>query len=128
MELQRVGFFRELHPSQDLPSIHDAVRPDGPPDEERIVAYLESGVCLAACGGVQRDVIDPPNGHVTSPDKVTDGVWLWPGELAYYVTHYHLDLPREFTDWMRRNAWQIPTLSASEGSRLFGQIFPKSAE
>jgi hypothetical protein len=68
----RAGFFRELHKEPGLPSIHEAVGSTRHPDESRIVAYLEEGICLAACGGVQRDVLNPASGRMTSPDMMTD--------------------------------------------------------
>ncbi len=129
MTLRRVGFFRELHPDDPgLPSVHAAIRDEGHPDEGRIVAYLEAGVCVAACGGVQFDVVEPSSGHVTSPDMVSDGDWLWPGELAYYVSRYHVALPAEFTNSLRRKAWQTQTLSDDEVNALFRQVFPNSVK
>ena len=104
----RVGFFRELHKEPGLPSIREAVRSWRHPDEDRIVAYLEAGVCLAACGGVQHDVLDSSAKGVTSPDMVTDGVWLWPGELPYYVAKHGVAVPEEFVAHMRENGWAVP--------------------
>ncbi len=112
--LQRVGYFRELHGGMSLPSIREAVRSSAHPDAGRIIAYLESGICLAACGGVQRDVLDPLSRQVTSPDIVTDGVWLWPGELAYYVGTYRVELPEAFVAHMRRNGWTVPVLGEAK--------------
>lgn len=108
--LKPVGFFREVRERlgedvSGLPSLQDAVRPAGHADEDRIVAYLEEGVCLAACAGVMPDVLAPSAGVMTSSDFLTDGVWLWPGELAHYVDTHHVALPIEFAADMRRNGW-----------------------
>ncbi len=103
----RVGFFRELHDDPSLPSIREAIRSSRHPDEDRIVAYLNAGVCLAACGGVQHDVLNPSSKRVTSPDMVTDGVWLWPGELPYYVAVHGVELPPEFVAHMQQNGWTV---------------------
>lgn len=110
----RVGFFRELHREPGLPSIREAVHPTRHPDEARIVAYLKSGICLAACGGVQRDVLEPSSGRYTSPDMMTDGVWLWPGELPYYVAAHGVELPAEFVAHMRASGWAVPAVSDAE--------------
>jgi hypothetical protein len=121
-EFLRVGFFRELHDDPSLPSIREAVRPSRYPDEERIVAYLEAGVCLAACGGVQHDVLDPSSKRVTSPDMVTDGVWLWPGELPYYVAAHGVKLPAEFVGHMRQNGWAVPAFGEVERRELVDRL------
>jgi hypothetical protein len=118
----RVGFFRELHNEPDLPSIREAVRPTRHPDEARIVAYLEAGICLAACGGGRRDVLDPSSGLWTRPDIMTDGVWLWPGELPYYVAAYGVELPTEFVDHMRQSGWAVPVVSEAEERELLDRL------
>ena len=120
--LTRVGFFRELHSEPGLPSIREFVRSSPHPDESRIVAYLDAGKCLAGCGGAQFDVLDPFSKRVTSPDMVTDGVWLWPGELDYYVGVHHVELPAAFVTHMRMNGWAVPPLSDSESVALWDQI------
>jgi hypothetical protein len=77
---------------------------------------------LAACGGVQHDFLDPSSKRVTSPDMVTDGVWLWPGELSYYVGVHHVELPAEFVSHMRQNNWCVSVLSDAERAVLWEQI------
>jgi hypothetical protein len=118
----RVGFFRELHDEPGLPSIREAVRSSRHPDADRIVAYLKAGICLAACGGVQRDVLNPCSGRMTSPDMVTDGVWLWPGELPYYVGKHGVELPAEFVAHMRQNDWVVPAVSEAEERELCDRL------
>lgn len=117
-----VGFFRELHKEPDLPSIREAARSSRHPDEERIVAYLNAGVCLAACGGAQHDVLNPSSKRVTSPDMVTDGTWLWPGELPYYVATYGVELPGEFVAHMRENGWTVPAFNGLEVRELTDRL------
>jgi hypothetical protein len=118
----QVGFFRELHDDPRLPSIRAAVRSSRHPDEDRIVAYLEAGFCLAACGGVQHDVFDPSSDRVTSPDMVTDGVFLWPGELPYYVATHGVELPADFVAHMRQNGWTVPTFTDLEKRELTDRL------
>lgn len=118
----RAGFFRELHDGRGLPSIRDAVRSERHPNEARIVAYLDDGLCLAACGGVQRDVLDPSPGRYTSPDMMTDGVWLWPRDLCYYVAAHGVEVPAEFVEHMRLRGWVIPTVSEAEVRALCDRL------
>ena len=53
--------------------------------------------------GVVEDVIDPPKGNASVPSGYTDGIWLWPGDLVYYVENYNLKLPDDFVGTMRKN-------------------------
>ncbi len=69
---------------------------------------------MAACGGVIKDIINPDNGIVGCPDMLTDGEWLWPGDLAYYVKNYHLQLDREFIKTMKNNNWHISNIDYDE--------------
>lgn len=125
--LKRVGFFREVREVlredvRGLPSIRDAVRKTGDPDEGRILSYLRGGVCLWACGGVMQDVLSPSPHVRTSPDYLTDGIWLWPGELAHYVAQHHVTLPDEFVAHMRGNGWSVPDLSETRTKELCDQV------
>ena len=64
----------------------------------KIVKYLQSGIVLAACGSVVEDIINPQNGIIGTPDDLTDGTWMWPADLSYYVERYDLKLDEEFLD------------------------------
>lgn len=53
---------------------------------------------------------------------MTDGVWLWPGELPYYVAAHGVDLPAEFVDRMRQSGWAIPPMSEAEECKLCDRL------
>jgi hypothetical protein len=38
---------------------------------------------------------------------LTDGDWLWPSVLLYYVFQYHLQIDADFIDHARANQWII---------------------
>jgi hypothetical protein len=90
------------------PSLQESVSETPHPDEEKIVHYLKSGACLAGCGGVEKDILNPATGPYLSLDILTDGVWEWPAYLPYYVNNYHLRLPEAFVARMRANNWTVP--------------------
>jgi len=108
MQLIRQGFFREMLQGDEMDSsIFDFIQENASNNEERIVDYLNKGIVVTACGGVVRDVINPINGIAGCPDLKTDGVWVWPGDLEYYVKKYHIKLKEEFINTMIRNSWVI---------------------
>lgn len=112
MKLKRLGFYKEMpHGDKNDPSIFQFIREKGEMEEERIYQYLKEGIVLIACAGVVEDIINSSNGIAGCPDMLTDGTWLWPGDLAYYVKNYHLELDRDFIKTMRYNNWHIKYIS-----------------
>lgn len=116
-----------------LPSIHDYVSNTSHSDENRMLSYLKQGV---VCGVYPdpclfRDVFDPSikipyytpvelgedtTNSITQIDVLsslqpnllmTDGTWLWPAALIYYLEEYHLQLPDAFLSHAREVNWCI---------------------
>jgi hypothetical protein len=111
MPLRYAGFFRELrHGRVDGPSLAESRQSSADPDEQRILGYLADGTTLAATGKAVDDVLDDGKKAVATLKIVTDGAWLWPGDLPYYIAQYHVSLPPDFTDQMRANSWKPPKL------------------
>jgi hypothetical protein len=119
MALIEVGFFRELrHGRPDGPSIRDCAEPDEGPDEMAIVRYLEAGATLAATGSMVDDCLDGAKKAVAPLEIATDGRWVWPRDLAYYVGEYHVRLPPDFVEHMRARGWKAPAFTREEMERL----------
>ena len=112
MKLKRQGFYKEMpYGNQNDPSILQFIRERGEVDEDKIYQYLEKGIVLMACGGIVKDIINPDNGIAGCPDILPDGIWVWPGDLAYYVKRYHLELDKDFIQTMRDNSWHIKDIT-----------------
>lgn len=82
-------------------------------DEEKIISYLESGYSFIATMTLYRDYLDISQSsdhlHIVPAGYSTDGTWVWPDSLTYYVKNHHLRIPRVFKDQMIANQWMIPT-------------------
>lgn len=91
-----------------LPSLVLALAPTPQDHEEEIAAYLERAPNYGAMGKVVNDALDERNGVILYPANNTDGVYLWPVELAYYVRTYHVRLPEHFIEHMRSRDWAPP--------------------
>lgn len=114
VKLKTAGFFRELpHGAVDGPSIREGVASSPQQDEGRIIEYLKNGSLFVASTGIAKDVLDQ-SAIVGSPHVLTDGVWAWPADLAYYVEKYHVRLPAEFAKHMALNSWAVPLEDAIE--------------
>lgn len=113
-QLKRQGFFREmLHGEATDPSIKEYINKLTCNSEEKskIIDYLHDGILLTACCGTSDDIIHPENGVAGVPSFYTDGKWVWPGDLVYYVNRYNLALDLVFLEDMRANQWKVPKKS-----------------
>jgi hypothetical protein len=110
-----VGDFHELaHGRAEGPSIRWAVRGTAAPHEPELLKYLRAGTMLAASPGITPDVLGAQDTFIGSLSLLTDGVWLWYSDLAYYVEHYHLELDPSFTAHARGCHWNAPTPTPEE--------------
>jgi hypothetical protein len=120
--MKTVGFFRELrHGFPDGPSLRDSLyRTTVKPE---FLSYLENGYVLAvASSAAVDDVLDSEKKYVATLDVRTDGEWLWPGDLSYYVSMYQVFVPDEFISYAERNNWVIPPFSSDEISHLLYEM------
>ena len=112
MQPTRVGFFRELrHGDPQGPSLRETQGALSAEKCEAAAHYLEVAPTLAATPGYVGDVLDPSNTMIGSPDLKTDGDWMWPADLAYYVRRYQVALPESFLLHMQSMNWDPPALS-----------------
>jgi hypothetical protein len=107
--LRWVGNFRETG-WDDEPSAPSLVecrgkRRNGHKDE--VVRYLRAGKRLSASPGSVRDHFEPSR-RAGSMSSLTDGVYVWPELLAYYVEQHDTLLPDDFEEHMQRNDWEVP--------------------
>jgi hypothetical protein len=76
-------------------------------NKDRVIAYLKSGTTLVYSPGRDDDVLDATK-TAGSASIATDGVYVWPRTLAYYVQDYDVELPAEFEAHMQRCEWIAP--------------------
>jgi hypothetical protein len=104
--LKYVGNFVELgyddHPN--APSLDQVRGKRTPENKDRVVAYLRGGTTLVYSPGRDDDVLDDSK-SAGSASVATDGVYVWPRTLAYYVEAYDASLPSEFEAHMQSNNW-----------------------
>jgi hypothetical protein len=110
--LRKVGFFRDLpHGNVEGPPLQESLQPSPGPFDREAAAYLRAGAVLAVATEEVFDVFDP-GVNLGALTVRTDGIWVWPGELAHYVEKYHCALPDQFVDHMRARAWTPPSKDA----------------
>jgi len=110
--LKLVGFFEELGSSRHYTkTIRDAVRSNPSPDENGIIEYLKAGHILLDVPETSVDAVTGRAQIVGAPSLLTDGVWLWRLDLAYYVERYHIELPREFVEHVVSRGFRVTPLT-----------------
>jgi hypothetical protein len=123
MALRRVGFFAELkHGDPDGPSLREARCAGAQPDEERIAGYLNGGAVLATTGRLVDDILDPTQRGVALLETRTDGEWLWPGDLGYYLLTYHISLPLDFLEHARSLNFVAPQIDDARLQDIVRQV------
>lgn len=117
------GFFTEqAHAGGSPVSIYPRLT-DAPSEEvTQTVAYLRSGAALMYSDRLVRDVIDAAHPIIGTLEILTDGDWIWPSDLAYYVERHGLRVPDEFLARMRSYDWRCPTVSDDERREALGTI------
>lgn len=86
--------FDGAHP-EDGPFFHpDHAQLDGP-DAERVLSYLRSGELVLNTPGAMGDVLDAERVGAVPLGFRSDGRWIWPDAVGYYLKRYRLAPERE---------------------------------
>lgn len=108
-KLIRVGFFREMpHGESTDPSLA-AARADAPgPHQDAVLKYLEAGQLFIATPSPTKDVLDGRT-LIGPPHYLTDGTYVWPGDVAHYVRRYNVRLADPFVDHVVARGGAVPS-------------------
>jgi hypothetical protein len=122
--MEAIGFFRQLrHGLPKGPDLHAAIK-DPLPVEERgaLAEYLRRCPVFDATSDRGDDVLDPSKREVSAINTHTDGEYLWPEDLAYYVETYGARPPADFLDHVK-HARDIPEFEPGMMQRLEPLMF-----
>jgi len=100
-----VGWFRELGYETAF-SLEQAKGRDRSHSAD-VARYLRGGKILVASPGLARDIYDRTV-VAGSHSMRTDGDFVWPDVLAYYVEKYGIELPPIFEARMAAAGWNAP--------------------
>lgn len=115
--------FKELYyncnASMTLLSLKECMSDQAQDHEEQIARYLESAPGYSGVGTIVGDELDPSAKVVLFPGRNTDGCYVWPSELVYYVRKYHVRLPQALIDRMKALNWQPPKKEEIDWKKLY---------
>jgi hypothetical protein len=114
VKLIHVGFFRELpYGDKEGSLLKDSVSSFSGADVERVVTYLKSGVVFIVAPGVSMDHFSNGQEVIGPLTLLTDGKFLWPSDLAFYLQRYKIAIPSDLLRHMETNGWKIPSVDIS---------------
>ena len=109
------GFFDEIGGTGG--SLIAASRSEAQPDEANILLFLEDGLVLMESPDTIVDPLQPQ--LVAAPAVVlTDGSWIWPAALMYFVRTYHVAVPDDFVAHMRSRDWSVTEITVDDEDRM----------
>jgi hypothetical protein len=106
--LRYVGNFFEL--GYDQPNAPSLRACRGNRSRERkveVLGYLRAGKMFMDSPGIDRDFFDERR-RADTRSLMTDGVYVWPELLRYYVDEHDVELPQDFEAHMSANGWRPP--------------------
>jgi len=114
VKVQYLGWFSDLpHGRRGAARLRDS-RDELTEQEANLAAnYLDNGTCIAeTTGAILHDELDPERPVIGPFRTLTDGIYIWPSDLPYYVRQYHVAVPAELLSAARHGL--PPALSESE--------------
>lgn len=125
MTVRNLGFFKEFpHGDVEGPSLVECVAKGDTRIQGLIADYLEGGATLATTAQRVFDVMSKERCDAGPLAIITDGTWMWPADLAYYVRRYNISLPETFIDHARSLDWVAPDLSPADLLSIEEEMFP----
>lgn len=91
-------------------SVLKLVQKDTCSKKNEIRSYLLSGKTAGVVLGCVRSF----DGTNLSIQPYTDGNWIWPEYLVYFIEKYNISLPKEFMDHAQSNNGQVPELTEKQ--------------
>jgi hypothetical protein len=114
--MKEAGFYRS---AEDVTA---AASTAAYPWEPMVVRYLEQGMTVLVSPHWVDDLVNPKLRRICQYSTLTDGTWIWPSDLAYYVRTYHVVLPDEFLEHMAARDWVVPEIGDAELDAICEQL------
>jgi hypothetical protein len=111
--MRQEGFFAEVAGAPaDAISVVEATGTAGA-ERARIARYLADGYPVLH---VPDAIVDPlrPDRVAGTSTVLTDGEWVWPHALSYFVREHGVAVAEELVARARARAWSVPELSQAE--------------
>lgn len=118
IKLKKAGFFFEI-PKNDFKTFSSTNLEEAQQiNRESILSYLDRGVVYGVIPMAEHDILNP--GDLISPSLtlMTDGVWVWPSSLAYYIRKHGATIPDDFFSRMKQMDYLFPSFIFPSGDQI----------
>ncbi|MFJ8965102.1 type VII secretion system-associated protein [Lentzea sp. NPDC102401] len=79
-----------------------------PGEKKALLDYLTNATVVLASRGLVRDWMDPERAREVPMAFHTDGRWVWPSTVAYYLEKYDVAPDQSFLAHIRERGYQLP--------------------
>ncbi|WP_409462607.1 hypothetical protein [Amycolatopsis sp. GA6-003] len=100
-----------------------------PEERERVLAYLDSAPVILASRSKDTDAFDPSRTDVVPLNFRTDGSWVWPGAVGYYLREHGISPDPELVEHIRAASYTVPEVDEATQERMLAAMTsPPAAE
>lgn len=85
---------------------------DDPAERERLLGYLRGGPVALTSAGYGTDLLDPTQRLVVHAEYRTDGEWIWPMSVAYYLQRHGAAPEPEFRAAIEARGYAVPLVGS----------------
>lgn len=90
-------------------------------DRGELLDYLNSAPVVTSSRGLEIDRLDPEGRPLVPVAFHTDGIWIWPAAVNFYLHSYGIAPEHELLDHIRRQGFHVPDVD--EGVRTAAAAF-----
>ncbi|MFJ3205892.1 hypothetical protein [Streptomyces sp. NPDC086989] len=120
-----LGLCEELWSAQSgaaKTNLRDLAREAGEDDEAALIGYLDGGYEILSFMGSVNDLLGSDERILGGDNILTDGEWMWRGDLWFYVDTYHVSLPDEFLQKVRSRNYVMPEVSREDRLAVYEEV------
>jgi hypothetical protein len=99
---------------------------DDPAERDRLLGYLEHGVTVVETMSAGPDRVDPTRQYAVPVTYRTDGVWVWPAAVEYYLRHHRIGPEPEFRRWIAGRDYRVPPVPDEVAARARAATLTRS--
>jgi SUKH-3 immunity protein of toxin-antitoxin system len=78
-----------------------------PAERERLLGYLTNGALVRETMRYGSDRVDPTRRFAVQVAYRTDGVWVWPASVEYYLRHHNFGLEPDFRRHVEAQGYRV---------------------
>ncbi len=97
-------------------------------ERERVLTYLDSAPVILASRSKDTDAFDRSRTDAVPLNFRTDGSWVWPGAVAYYLREHGISPDPELLEHIRAAGYAAPEVDEATQERMLAALTTMPAE